>query len=268
MSTCFPSKKNPKHPVMRQGMQILSVRSPWNNAPVYYREITSSTMRDAGSVLGLPDAHGSVVTADFQTHGRGRFATNSWESEKALNLLFTLVLSKKSVLHPESLVPLLAGLGVARAVERLFPLEPLIKWPNDILLNGKKTAGILCLGKKDYLLIGVGINCNQTSFAENRERATSLARESGRAVDRMDLLRMCLRSLKQVLEAADWRTDLEARLFLKGKSCTVIHRGSGAKTGERGVIMGVGGRGELVFMPEKAAALKRFYSAEISIMKS
>jgi BirA family biotin operon repressor/biotin-[acetyl-CoA-carboxylase] ligase len=223
-------------------------------------------MHDAESVLGLPDAHGSVVTADFQTHGRGRFATSAWESEKALNLLFTLVLARTSVRHPESLVPLLMGLGVARAIESLFHAPVSIKWPNDVMIYGKKTAGILCLGKKDFLLTGVGINCNQTRFSQNRDRTTSLVLEYGREVDRTGLLKQCLLSFKQELDAADWRPDLEARLFLKGKSCLVIHRGPGDETRERGVILGIGGHGELILKPDNADAPRRFFSAELSIM--
>lgn len=128
---------------------------------LHHRSETTSTNLDARA--GRP---GDVFTANFQTAGRGRL-NHQWISPPNKNLLMSVVLSVKD-LPPEQVatLPLVVGLAVSRAISAILRglspairgLSPAIKWPNDILVEGKKLAGILCERIDDRVIVGLGIN--------------------------------------------------------------------------------------------------------------
>ena len=105
--------------------------------------------------------HGTAVFAESQTHGRGRRG-RQWISPPGQNLLFSVLL--RPDLPPEkwSRYPHAAGLAITLAIEQIARIEAQVKWPNDVLINGKKVAGILLEGdpKAGFAIIGVGINVN------------------------------------------------------------------------------------------------------------
>ena len=147
---------------------------------IHHRKVTTSTNLDARD--GEP---GDVFTADEQTSGRGRL-DHRWLSTPGENLMLSAVLDVTD-LTPEQVVtlPLAVGLAVHAATSRFLArpfLEEdrrvLLKWPNDVLIGGRKLAGILCERNGDAVIAGVGVNVNQTAFApEIACRATSLACE-------------------------------------------------------------------------------------------
>ena len=121
---------------------------------------------------------GDVYTADFQTAGRGRL-DHRWLSAPGKNLTMSAVVSVAS-LPPETVatLPLVAGFAVVRAARRLFAgsAVPLLKWPNDVLVGGRKLAGILCERAGDVVIVGVGVNVGEMAFPpELADRAVSLA---------------------------------------------------------------------------------------------
>ena len=142
---------------------------------IHHKDETESTNLDARAGV-----HGDVFTADYQTAGRGRL-DHKWLSPPGANLMMSVVLSVAD-LPPEQVatLPLVVGLAVCKSLASLFPLPsslfPLLKWPNDVLIDGKKIAGILCERHGDNVIVGIGVNVNQTEFApEIATRATSLA---------------------------------------------------------------------------------------------
>lgn len=140
---------------------------------LHHRAETVSTNQDARA--GAP---GDVFTADFQTAGRGRL-DHRWLSPPRTNLMMSTVLSVGGQ-APETVatLPLVAGLAVVRAARRLLAgrAMPLLKWPNDVLVDGRKLAGILCERTGDAVIVGIGVNVGETAFpAELASRATSLA---------------------------------------------------------------------------------------------
>ena len=144
------------------------------NWRIHHKAETASTNRDA-----CGGSHGDVFTAGYQTAGRGRL-DHKWLSPPKTNLMMSVVLSVEG-LSPEHVatLPLVVGLAVSKAVASLIPhpssLIPLLKWPNDVLVGGKKIAGILCERNGDNVIAGIGVNVGQTEFdKEIAERTTSL----------------------------------------------------------------------------------------------
>ena len=144
------------------------------NWRIHHRAETVSTNLDARA--GAP---GDVYTADYQTAGRGRL-DHKWLSPPGTNLMMSVVLSVGG-LSPEQVatLPLVIGLAVARAVSAAWQDEAScqvrLKWPNDVLANGRKLAGILCERQGDRVIAGIGVNVGQTTFdPEIAGKATSL----------------------------------------------------------------------------------------------
>jgi BirA family biotin operon repressor/biotin-[acetyl-CoA-carboxylase] ligase len=129
---------------------------------------------------GTPD--GTAVVADAQTRGRGR-AGRSWHTAPGRGLALSVVLHLGCDPRPSGMLPLVAGLALARALERLGARGQL-KWPNDLLIGGRKVAGILCERRRvssgDAVVVGVGVNVTSrdTDLPALETPATSLALES------------------------------------------------------------------------------------------
>lgn len=139
---------------------------------IIHKSVTASTNADAHH--GKP---GDVFTADFQTAGRGRL-DHVWKSCAGKNLMMSAVVDV-SGLEPERVAtfPLVVGLSVCEAVERMGQsLQALLKWPNDVLVGGRKLAGILCERFGDSVIAGVGVNVGEREFPSDiADRATSLS---------------------------------------------------------------------------------------------
>ena len=150
------------------------------------KETTASTNADARE--GRP---GDVFAAEFQTAGRGRL-DHEWHAARGENLTFSVVLDAANASPAEvATLPLVVGLAVARAVEALLgnSSQVAVKWPNDVLVGGRKICGILCERNGDAVIAGVGLNVNQTDFpAEIAARATSLRLAAGSPFDRDGVL--------------------------------------------------------------------------------
>jgi BirA family biotin operon repressor/biotin-[acetyl-CoA-carboxylase] ligase len=162
---------------------------------------------------------GTVVIADRQTAGKGRL-NRTWTSPEG-------VLAYSVILYPSiSQLPcliMIASLSVVRAIKIITGIQAQIKWPNDILINGKKACGILiensvCGHKVDYAVVGIGVNANVNLeiYSEITATATSLLRESGHSIELIPLIKQLLIELdKLYLSIADnksvfeeWRDNL------------------------------------------------------------
>jgi BirA family biotin operon repressor/biotin-[acetyl-CoA-carboxylase] ligase len=148
--------------------------------------------------------HGTIITAESQTGGKGRLG-RAWESPKSTGLWFTAIIEPRTSLSEASLYSFAAALSVAEAISQTTNLEPKLKWPNDVLLNGRKLCGILLelipySKTAYYLAIGIGINVYQAKEdfpPELQEKAISLAMASNQHVDRMTLLDAILEQLQK-----------------------------------------------------------------------
>ncbi len=230
----------------------LQTDNPFGSAPVFHVEQTDSTMILAreiaeGGFSGVKPVHGTVVTADFQTAGRGRIPGRRWVGEKYKNLLFTLILGKDMVPPGKIPLPLVTGLGLVVYLEERHSLQPVIKWPNDILVSGKKISGIIIEQLQRVYLVGIGINVNQSSFPKDlRRRTTSLVKETGTICSVEKELTGVLEGIRSALKEKNPAPLIEKHLFARGREVTFL---SGDPVqGERiqGVLTGIGPGGSLL----------------------
>ena len=174
---------------------------------IFVFETIDSTNACARTLGDADTPEGAVVVADFQTNGRGRQG-RAWLSEPDSNLLFSVVLRPAVKVEMAGLLTLYASAAVARAIERCIGESVECKWPNDLLLHGKKFCGILLENSFQqsglgYAVVGVGINVNQLVLPPDiAERATSLARETGIEYDRKKVLHAVLTEMDMLYSAA------------------------------------------------------------------
>jgi BirA family transcriptional regulator, biotin operon repressor / biotin---[acetyl-CoA-carboxylase] ligase len=243
----------------------IDILNPFNGAPVLYSSETGSTMTDAreAAARGLPS--GSVFVAASQTAGRGRFPGRVWQAAPGESLLCTLLLGSADIDQPASSLPLLAGLGVAMALEREYGLTPRLKWPNDVLLQGRKLCGVLCQADGQLLLAGIGINCLQTAFPpELASGAVSLRQALGRAVAPLQLLPVLLRELQRLLAGEPgWRGLVVDRLQGVGEQVE-FRTGLTSRTGlVRGCLLGIDPDGQILLRLEGSGEVEAFPAGEL-----
>lgn len=167
---------------------------------VEYHETIDSTNLQAKRIALNSEEDRVLIVADQQEAGRGRLGRN-WHSEKGTGLWMSLLL--RPDIEPEASfrMTLIAAVAVAEAIQTVTNLEAGIKWPNDIVVEGKKVCGILSemsaeWQKINYLVLGIGINVNQTEFPDDIvQLATSLIKASGEKINRQELLKACVERL-------------------------------------------------------------------------
>ncbi len=167
-------------------LDIERVRREFGGEHIHWFKTIGSTMDEAARLEAGGCPSGTVVVAEEQTAGQGRHG-HFWHSEPGLGLYFSLVL--RLDLPADSLPTLMLALGLAvqEAVAQSTALQPDLRWPNDVMLNDKKTAGILVRLANPAAIAGIGINVNHTAFPSDIE-ATSLRIASSRPHSREDLL--------------------------------------------------------------------------------
>jgi BirA family biotin operon repressor/biotin-[acetyl-CoA-carboxylase] ligase len=233
------------------------VRSELPHAEIGHRVIhyfrTDSTNSAALQLDAQNGPHGTVVIAEEQTAGRGRLGRN-WYSEKSSGLYLSIILRPPLSPAAAPILTLLAGVAAHDAVCSATGLDTDIRWPNDLLVNGKKVCGILTEMKAEVdrlhmVVLGIGINVNNDSMPDElREIATSLAIEGGRHYSRLHLLAELLRQVERYYHmllsegnAVVVRAWTEASSYAEGKGVRV-------KVGERdysGVTTGLDASGAL-----------------------
>lgn len=177
------------------GQQELESRmdTRWAGHPVNFYEVLDSTNLRAKLDAENGAAQGTLVVADMQTAGRGRRG-RSWSSPAGANVYFTLILKPDFAPGKASMLTLIMAMAVASGITETCGAKAGIKWPNDIVIGGKKVCGMLTelSVQQDYIqhvVIGVGVNVSLQEFApEIADTATCLERECGRKVPRAELV--------------------------------------------------------------------------------
>ena len=159
---------------------------------IIYHDTISSTMDAAKQAIGQGAAEGTVVVADHQTAGRGRLS-REWLSVPGGGILLSIILYPElEILHRLTMA---ASLAVARSIKTVAGLQPAIKWPNDVLLQGRKVSGVLSEsdvseGSVTHAIVGIALNVNldTATMPDIADTATSLKQVLGREVPRQQVL--------------------------------------------------------------------------------
>lgn len=197
---------------------------------VVYLDQAGSTNEVAKGLARRRASEGTIILAEDQRFGKGRLG-RTWSSSPGSSILLSVILRPSVSVLPK--LTMLASLAVARAVEKTTGLAALIKWPNDILIGGKKAAGILIEAELSgarprFAVVGIGLNVNfdVRTAPEIPETATSVSLELGRDFSRQNLLLTLLEELEIAYLAlkggAPVQNEWRARLETLGRWVRVI----------------------------------------------
>ncbi|MCM3180175.1 biotin--[acetyl-CoA-carboxylase] ligase [Cytobacillus horneckiae] len=172
---------------------------------IYYEEVVETTQKVAHRLANEGAKEGTIVVAEEQSNGRGRM-DRKWVSPKYTGIWLSIILRPNLPPHKAPQLTLIAAVSVVQAIEEVTGLSPEIKWPNDVLLNGKKITGILTEMQADAdriasIIMGIGINVNQSKEdypPELQDKATSLAIEKGQKISRAELIQALLLKLENL----------------------------------------------------------------------
>jgi BirA family biotin operon repressor/biotin-[acetyl-CoA-carboxylase] ligase len=209
----------------------------------YYRAGSTNTLAMQAASAGAPE--GSVFLAEQQTAGRGR-GNNQWHSAESAGIYCSVILRPQLPPADVLVLSLGAGLAVVSAVQEIdAQLSPDLKWPNDVLIDGKKFCGILTEMNAEatrvrHIVVGVGINVNHTQFPEEISgRATSLRIATGKNWSRVDLCAALLRSLDREYASLVNDPDAHAQILQRFEECSSMMHGRHVRVEENGGFEGV-----------------------------
>ena len=238
---------------------------------VYFQEV-SSTNQVIKKMAEEGAQEGTLVMTDVQNQGKGR-AGRVWTMEPGTNIAMSLLL--RPALPPAriSMVTLVMGLSVACACRELYGLPVGIKWPNDVVIDGKKICGILTemsteMMAVNYVVIGTGINVNGTGFPEEiRDKATSLGLVLGRKLGRAELIAACMKYFEEFYDQFLQTQDLS--LLQERYNELLLNRNRGVRVLEpgneySGVALGISSNGELLVEKEDGSRTA-VYAGEVSV---
>lgn len=244
----------------------------WIGEELYFFEEIDSTNTKAKQLAEKGATSGTLVVANKQTGGKGRRG-RSWESPADTGIFMTLILKPDMNPSRASMLTLVMALATVKACNEITASSCYIKWPNDIVLNGKKICGILTemSAEMDYInhiVIGIGINANIDTFPEElNETATSIKKEFGEKVNRATLINRILIYFEK-----------EYEIFLKNHSLKyqineynefLINRDKEVKVIEasnqyKGIALGINEKGELLVRKEDGQ-VDGVYAGEVSV---
>ncbi|WP_221565165.1 biotin--[acetyl-CoA-carboxylase] ligase [Alkalihalobacillus sp. TS-13] len=240
---------------------------------IHYEESVASTQEIAHQ-HALKGAHeGSIVIADEQTSGRGRLG-RAWHSPKGSGVWMSVILRPKIPPQKTPQLTLLAAVSVVQGIEEVTGVDAQIKWPNDILIDGKKVVGILTelqaeADRVNSVIIGIGINVNtpQDAFPDDIAAiATSLKIASGKEVERAYLVRAILEKMEKLYHLYLDHGFTPIKLLWEGSAASLGKRVRVRTiTGELyGNAQGITEEGVLLVEDDKGT-IHRVYSADIDI---
>lgn len=241
---------------------------------VYKQEVTSTN--DVAKELARKGCEDwLVVLADKQVGGKGRLG-RVWEAEKGQNIALSVVLRPNISPVEAPQLTLITGIAVARAIKKVCGCEPKIKWPNDIILNGKKIVGILTeisaeIEHINYVVVGIGVNVNQEKYdGELSKKATSLFIENNKKYRRSDIIRVIIDELSEIYNRflnengfACCREEYLALCVNVGKEAKAIYRNKEIC----GRVIDINKNGELILKTEAGEEVI-IYAGEVSLRTS
>lgn len=243
----------------------------WAGCEIYYFGSIDSTNTKAKELAEEGHPSGTLVVADRQTAGKGRRG-RSWESPSGIGIFMTLMLKPEINPNHASMLTLVAAMATTRAIRRVTGVPAMIKWPNDIVMNGKKVCGILTemSAQFDYInhiVIGIGINVHNEDFPEEiAQTASSIYLESGQHIHRASLIEAFLEEFEDVYAEYLKTEDMEG--LMKEYDAMLVNRGRQVRVLDpkepfEGKAMGITKKGELIV--DTWESRKLVSSGEVSV---
>ncbi|OLO18380.1 biotin--[acetyl-CoA-carboxylase] ligase [Bacillus licheniformis] len=242
---------------------------------IHFQDVVSSTQKIAHELANNGAPEGTIIVADKQTEGRGRMA-RAWHSPEGNGIWMSIILRPEIPVQKTPQLTLLAAVAIVQAIEEQTGIAAEIKWPNDILINGKKVVGILTelqaeADQVHSVIVGTGINVNQLAadFPEElQETATSLRLASGEKIDRAALVQTIMSTFEKRYE--DYLAyGFEPIKLLWESYALTLNRELTARTLNgtfHGKALGIDEEGVLIL--ETSDGIKKIYSADIDINPS
>lgn len=238
-------------------------KTGWIGREIHYFDVTDSTNLRAKQLAEKGSCHGTLVVADRQDAGRGRRG-KSWTSPAGISVYMSLLLKPEIKPESASMLTLIAGLSVARAIKEGAGISPQIKWPNDIVINGKKVCGILAelsteIEQIHYVVVGIGINVRNREFPEEiAPIATSIVLEGKEEIRRAELIEAVCRFFEHYYDIFCKTNDLSA--LCQEYNEYLVNRGRQVKVLDpqksfEGKALGITDKGELVVETEEGEKL-------------
>jgi BirA family biotin operon repressor/biotin-[acetyl-CoA-carboxylase] ligase len=235
---------------------------------------STNTQAQAWAAAGAPE--GSTVVAEYQTAGRGRLG-RSWQAQAGQNLTLSIILRPGFSAERLGLIILAASVAVAEAVESCTaPLIPSIKWPNDVLIGGRKCCGmlletVLTGPARPTVILGIGLNVNQGQFPPPlEEHATSLLLETGRFTPRAPLLAALLSRLEHHYQSLALDDGKTVRERYRGRLARLNQRTrlhlTGTSEAIEGTIEGISETGAIILHTE--AGPRVFHTGDVTTQPS
>lgn len=240
----------------------------WAGQDIVYFEEIDSTNRYAKKLAAEGAAHGTLVLADTQTAGRGRRG-RGWISPAGSSISMTLILRPDMPPAQVAKISLLTALATANAIRRVTGLNARIKWPNDIVSEGRKVCGMLLemdatQERVASVVAGVGINVHQTQFdSEIAHSASSLDLLAGRRISRAAIVRAFLQEFEQA-----WALGDEAMMrAYRERSATIGQRVQviGLSGTFTGTAEGVTDSGSLLVRADEDGGVREVLAADVSV---
>ncbi len=259
-------------PDLMNKVELESIRNTtWAGQEIYYYDVTDSTNIRAKELAEEGHPSGTLVVADRQEAGRGRRG-RSWDSPSGTGIFMTLLLKPEMNPNHASMLTLVAAMAVARAISKCAGTEALIKWPNDIVIGGKKICGILTEMSAQFdfinhIVIGIGINVHNEHFPEEiAETAGSIFLQTGKRIRRAELIEQILEQFEHYyaifMETEDLSglvREYNSILVNMNKSVRVLD----PKEPFEGKAMGITKKGELIV--DTWESRKMVSSGEVSV---
>ena len=252
--------------------ELSSIRqTAWAGKKIVYFDVTDSTNIQAKRLAEEGAPHGTLVIAGRQEAGRGRRG-RAWESPAQDGVFMTVLLRPDLKPKDASMLTLVAAMAVAKAVRQLYGLPAMIKWPNDVLLSGKKICGILTemsaeIDSVNYLVTGIGINVSNRKFeGEVSQMATSILLEGGKHARRVELIEAVWEQYEKYydlfmkkMDLSDIVEEYNGSLVNLGRQVRILD----PKEPFVGTAKGITPKGELLV--ETGQGTRRVSSGEVSV---
>lgn len=248
------------------------MKTKWIGKELHYKETTGSTNVDVKRLLDDGAKEGVLVVGGEQTQGRGRRG-RSWQSPPDTNIYMSLGLRPDYQPDLAPMVTLIQAMAVAGAIKEVCNMDTEIKWPNDVVIHGKKICGILTemsaeMGYVQYVVIGTGINVNIKEFPEEiRETATSLCIEKKETVLRAPIIAKTMEYFEKYYEKFLQTMDLSLLVDDYNRilvNCDKTVRVLDPQGEFEGIAKGIDEKGQLLVEKEDGT-MTSVYAGEVSV---